>query len=104
MFVLPAFSSLVTSLLALQVEESQLSLFPHKDHERLTAQLSFVIVELYVETERRLELTCLSTIPGSLGPEQSEYADRQMSSVKGTVPRACTTHLIKLLKPATHVY
>jgi hypothetical protein len=45
-------------------------------------------VELYVGTERHLELTCLSTIPGSLGPEQSEYADRQMSSVKGNVPRA----------------
>ncbi|GFG40692.1 hypothetical protein Cfor_04016 [Coptotermes formosanus] len=54
-----------------QVEESQLRRFP-RDRERLTAQLSFDIVEFHVRHERRLELTCLSTIPGSLDPEQSD--------------------------------
>ena len=80
------------------MEESQLRRFPHRDHERLTAQLTFDIVELYVGTERRLELTCLSTIPGSLGPEQSEYADRQMSSVEGTVPRGMHDTLDQIIE------
>lgn len=30
-----------------------------------------------------MELTCLSTIPALLEPEQSEYADRKTSSVTG---------------------
>lgn len=86
-----------------QVEESQLRRFP-RDRERLTAQLSFDIVEFHVRHERRLELTCLSTIPGSLDPEQSEYADRKSSSVTGrAVPVAGTTHRIDSLKPGSHV-
>ncbi|KAJ4436255.1 hypothetical protein ANN_18886 [Periplaneta americana] len=64
-----------------QVEESQLRIFPHRDRERLTAQLSLEIVELHVGPERQLELTCLSTIPAFLGPDQTEYADRRTSSV-----------------------
>ncbi|XP_069677284.1 uncharacterized protein [Periplaneta americana] len=63
------------------VEESQLRIFPHRDRERLTAQLSLEIVELHVGPERQLELTCLSTIPAFLGPDQTEYADRRTSSV-----------------------
>jgi hypothetical protein len=43
-----------------------------------------------------LELTCLSTIPGFLGPEQSEYADRKMSSVTGIMPNlVCLTYQIE---------
>jgi hypothetical protein len=75
----------LSHLLLLQVEESQLRLFPHRDRERLTAQLILDIVQLHIGSEGRLELTCLSTIPGFLGPEQSEYADRKKSSVTGMV-------------------
>ncbi|XP_023704735.1 uncharacterized protein LOC111863031 isoform X2 [Cryptotermes secundus] len=64
-----------------RVEESQLRLFPHRDRERLTAQLILDVVELHMGSLGHLELTCLSTIPGFLGPEQSEYADRKTSSV-----------------------
>jgi hypothetical protein len=67
----------------LQVEKNQLRRFPHRDHERLTVQLSLDVLELHVGPERRLELTCLSTIPEFLGPEQSEYADRKTSSIIG---------------------
>ncbi|XP_023720295.1 uncharacterized protein LOC111871427 [Cryptotermes secundus] len=63
------------------VEESQLRRFPHRDRERLTAQLILDIVQLNIGAEGRLELTCLSTIPAFLEPEQSEYADRKTSSV-----------------------
>jgi hypothetical protein len=73
----------LSHLLLLQVEESQLRLFPHRDRERLTAQLILDVVELHIGSLGRLELTCLSTIPGFLGPEQSEYADRKTSSVTG---------------------
>jgi hypothetical protein len=66
-----------------QVEKSQLRRFPHRDHERLTVQLSLDVLELHVGQEGRLELTCLSTIPEFLGPEQIEYADRKTSSVTG---------------------
>ena len=68
----------------LQVEKSQLRRFSHRDHERLTVQLSLDVSELHVGPKGRLELTCLSTIPEFLGPEQSEYADRKTSSVIGT--------------------
>jgi hypothetical protein len=71
------------NLLLLKVEESQLRRFPHRDRERLTAQLILDIVELNIGPEGRLELTCLSTIPAFLEPEQSEYADRKTSSVTG---------------------
>ena len=67
----------------LQVEKSQLRRFPHRDHERLTVQLSVDVLELHVGQEGSLELTCLSTIPEFLGPEQGEYADRKTSSVTG---------------------
>jgi hypothetical protein len=77
--------TLLRLMFPLQVEESQLRLFPHRDRERLTAQLMLDIVDLHIGSEGRLELTCLSTIPGFLAPEQSEYADRKMSSVTGMV-------------------
>ena len=67
----------------LQVEKGQLRRFPHRDHERVTVQLSLDVLELHVGMEGRLELTCLSTIPEFLGPEHSEYADRKTSSVTG---------------------
>ena len=67
----------------LQVEKSQLRRFPHRDRERLTVQLSLDILELHVGPEGRLELTCLSTIPEFLDPEQSDYADWKTSSVTG---------------------
>jgi hypothetical protein len=70
-------------LFSLQVEDTQMKRFPHRDRERLTAQLNLDIVDLNVEPGRRLELTCLSTIPAFLGPEDSEYADSKTSSVTG---------------------
>jgi hypothetical protein len=70
-------------VLPLKVEESQLRRFPHRDRERLTAQLILDIVQLNVGPEGRLELTCLSTIPAVLEPEQTDYADRRTSSVTG---------------------
>lgn len=83
----------LSHLLLLQVEESQLRLFPHRDRERLTAQLFLDVVELHIGSLGRLELTCLSTIPGFLGPEQSEYADRKTSSVTGMMQvKACLTY------------
>jgi hypothetical protein len=74
---------LLRLMFPLQVEESQLRLFPHRDRERLTAQLMLDIVDLHIGSEGTLELTCLSTIPGFLAAEQSEYADRKTSSVTG---------------------
>jgi hypothetical protein len=80
-------------LFLLQVEESQLRLFLHRDRERLTAQLILDVVELHSGSLGRLELTCLSTIPGFLGPEQSEYADRKTSSVTGMMQDlVCSTY------------
>lgn len=67
----------------LQVEKSQLRSFPHRDHERLTVQLSLDVLELHVGPEGQLELTCVSTIPEFLGQDHSEYADRKISSVIG---------------------
>ena len=67
----------------LQVEKSQLMRFPHRDHERLTVQLTLDVLDLHIGPEGRLELTCLSTIPEFLGPEHSEYADRKASSLTG---------------------
>jgi hypothetical protein len=93
---------LLRVLLPLQVEESQLRLFPHRDRERLTAQLMLDIVDLHIGSEGRLELTCLSTIPGFLAPEQSEYADRKTSSVTGRMQDiSCPTCEIKSLAPGT---
>jgi hypothetical protein len=83
----------LSHLLLLQVEESQLRLFLHWNGERLMAQLILDVVELHTGSLGRLELTCLSTIPGILGPEQSEYSDSKMSSVTGMMQvRVCLTY------------
>ena len=63
-----------------QVEEKVLRLLPHRDRERLTVQLNLELGELHLG---QLELTCVATIPASLGPEHREYADHRTSSVTG---------------------
>jgi hypothetical protein len=73
----------LSHVLSLKVEESRLRRFPHRDRERLTAQLILDIVQPNVGAGGRLELTCLSTIPAVLEPEQTDYADRRTSSVTG---------------------
>lgn len=47
-----------------------------------SSQLSIEVSELHAGTNGRLEITCLSTIPASVGIGE-EYADYKTFSVKG---------------------
>lgn len=47
-----------------------------------SSQLSIEVSELHAGTNGRLEITCLSTIPASVGPGE-QYADYKTFSVKG---------------------
>lgn len=47
-----------------------------------SSQLSIEVSELHAGSNGRLEITCLSTIPASVGPGE-EYADYKTFSVKG---------------------
>lgn len=46
------------------------------------SQLSIEVSELHAGTNGRLEITCLSTIPASVGPGE-QYADYKTYSIKG---------------------
>jgi len=65
----------------------------HKNNERTTprrmhpgtyssSQLSIEVSELHADANGRLEITCLSTIPASVGPGE-QYADFKSNSIKG---------------------
>lgn len=47
-----------------------------------SSQLSIEVSELHAGSNGRLEITCLSTIPASVGPGE-QYADYKTFSVKG---------------------
>lgn len=50
-----------------------------------SSQLSIEVSELHAGANGRLEITCLSTIPASVGPGE-QYADYKTFSVKGERP------------------
>lgn len=72
----------------------------HLNHQKTTrrmhpgtyssSQLSIEVSELHAGTNGRLEITCLSTIPASVGVGE-EYADYKTFSVKGK-PRRLKTN------------
>lgn len=47
-----------------------------------SSQLSIEVSELHADANNRLEITCISTIPASVGPGE-QYADYKTYSVKG---------------------
>jgi len=49
-----------------------------------SSQLSIEVSELHAGANGRLEITCLSTIPASVGPGE-QYADYKTFSVKGEI-------------------
>lgn len=58
-----------------------------------SSQLSIEVSELHAGANGRLEITCLSTIPASVGPGE-QYADYKTFSVKGERTRFASIILI----------
>lgn len=57
-----------------------------------SSQISIDVTELHFDINGRLELTCMSTIPASVGVNE-QYADFKTTSVKSECSRCCSSNL-----------